>query len=230
MNLYFLLEDEKSFLKVLPRWLEYMNFGYTRVADICNVQQNDYVLQSGQGVSQLVDKVLFETIDTILLNPGKVDILVVMLDAEELEIEERVQEVKERINNRYGSAKLAFDIAVLVCNHCFETWLLGCCGIYPNGCIDEKSDFYQYYCHYNIEESDPEGMKPPVDSRDTTARYHFHYLHELLRYKRIRYSKNRPNHVATEEYFNGIVERVQKTGHLKSFQCFYDFIVSIREN
>ena len=88
MNLYFLLEDEKSFLKVLPRWLEYMNFGYTRVADICNVQQNDYVLQSGQGVSQLVDKVLFETIDTILLNPGKVDILVVILDAEELEIEE----------------------------------------------------------------------------------------------------------------------------------------------
>lgn len=229
MNIYFLLEDEKSFLKVLPKWLEYMDFGYARVADICDVQQNHYVLQSGQGVSQLVDKVLFETIDTILLNPGKIDLLVVILDAEELEMEERVQEVKERISNRYGSVRLTFDITVLVCNHCFETWLLGCCGIYPNEEIDEKSFFYQYFCHYNIEERDPEKMKPPADSGDTIARYHFHYLHELLRYKRIRYSKSRPNNVATEKYFNGMVERIQKTDHLKSFQCFYDFILSIRE-
>lgn len=230
MNLYFLLEDEKSFFKVLPKWLEYMNFGYTRVADICNVQQSDYVLQSGQGVSQLVDKVLFETIDTILLNPGKIDILVVVLDAEELRIEERVREVRERIENRYGIDKLAFDIAVLVCNHCFETWLLGRCGLYPDEEIDGTSDFYRYYCQYNIEESNPEEMRPPADCRETTAQYHFHYLCELLRYNRIRYSKSRPNNVATEEYFNGIVERVQKTGHLKSFQCFYDYIVSIREN
>ena len=34
MNYYFLLEDEKSFMKVLPKWLEYMNFKATRVVDI----------------------------------------------------------------------------------------------------------------------------------------------------------------------------------------------------
>ena len=49
MNFYFLLEDEKSFLKVLPRWFEYMNFKYERVADIQAVKENNYVLQSGQG-------------------------------------------------------------------------------------------------------------------------------------------------------------------------------------
>lgn len=53
MNFYFLLEDEKSFLKVLPLWLEYMNFDCKRVADIQEVQENNYVLQSGQGVTQL---------------------------------------------------------------------------------------------------------------------------------------------------------------------------------
>ena len=73
MNYYFLLEDEKSFLKVLPLWLEYMNFGIKRVPDIQEVQENNYVLQSGQGVTQLVTKALFDTIDTILLNPGKID-------------------------------------------------------------------------------------------------------------------------------------------------------------
>ncbi len=38
MNFYFLLEDEKSFLKVLPVWLSYMNFGCSRVADIYEVE------------------------------------------------------------------------------------------------------------------------------------------------------------------------------------------------
>ena len=50
MNYYFLLEDEKSFLKVLPLWLEYMNFGIKRVPDIQEVQENNYVLQSGRMV------------------------------------------------------------------------------------------------------------------------------------------------------------------------------------
>lgn len=44
MNFYFLLEDEKSFLKVLPSWLEYMDFGCTRVADIQEVETNNYVM------------------------------------------------------------------------------------------------------------------------------------------------------------------------------------------
>ena len=224
MNFYFLLEDEKSFLKVLPSWFEYMKFDCSRVADIQEVQENNYVLQSGQGVTQLVTKVLFDTIDTILLNPGKIDKLVIILDAEELEVEDRRQIVNEKINMRYGFGKINFDIIVFVCNRCFETWFLGCRGLYPIEKVDKTSDFYQYYNHYNIEESDPEEMIPPEGSEETTAKYHFHYLHELLRYKKIRYSKNRPQNVATEEYFKGIVERISLTEHLKSFKSFYDFV------
>lgn len=228
MNFYFLLEDEKSFLKVLPSWLEYMNFECRRVADIQEVQENNYVMQSGQGVTQLVTKVLFDTIDTILLNPGKIDKLVIILDAEELEVEDRKQLVKEQISKRYEVGKINFDIMILVCNRCFETWLLGCRGLYPTEEVDKASDFYQYYKHYNIEASDPEGMIPPDGNEETIAKYHFHYLHELLRYKRIRYSKNKPQNVATEEYFKGIVERIAMTEHLKSFKIFYDFVSGIK--
>ena len=113
MNFYFLLEDEKSFLKVLPLWLEYMNFDCRRVADIQEVQENNYVLQSGQGVTQLVTKVLFDTIDTILLNPDKIDKLVIILDAEELEAEDRKQLVNEQINKHYEREKINFDICLL---------------------------------------------------------------------------------------------------------------------
>lgn len=225
MNYYFLLEDEKSLLKVLPFWLEYMGFKCQRVSDIQEVKENHYILQSGQGVTQLITKVLFDTIDTIIFNPGKIDKLVIVLDAEDLSVEERKRQVNEKIDGHYQREQLAFDIEIIVCNHCFETWLLGSCGLYPVQGVDEKSDFYQYYTHYNIEDKDPEYMNVPQDSSDTIAKYHFHYLHELLRYKKIRYSKSRPQNVATENYFNGIVKRIQNTEHLATFDTFYRFVI-----
>ena len=225
MNFYFLLEDEKSFLKVLPKWLEYIDFGYKRVADIQEIQENNYILQSGQGVTQLVTKALFDTIDTIILNPGKIDKLVVILDAEEMEVDKRKQEVIDKINNHYNNRKMEFDIIILVCNRCFETWLLGCKGLYPKETVERDSFFYPYYNHYNIEECNPEAMLAPEMVDETTAKYHFHYLHELLRYKKIRYSKSNPKNIATSEYFNGIVERINST---KDLQTFYDFIFSVK--
>lgn len=227
MNLYFLLEDEKSFLKTLPFWLRHMNFKCSRVADIQEVRENNYVLQSGQGVTQLVTKALFDTIDTLLINPGKIDVLVVILDAEDLEVNVRKQKVLEQIGRKYDIETFDFDIEVFVCNRCFETWLLGCCGLYPADCPDIQSDFYKYYMNYNVEKSDPEKMKPPKGDKDTIAKYHFHYLHELLRYRGIRYSKNNPKNIATEKYFRGIVERIEKTEHVDSFKNFYDFICRI---
>ncbi|MCI9531497.1 MAG: hypothetical protein HFH38_07075 [Lachnospiraceae bacterium] len=227
MNFYFLLEDEKSFLKVLPYWLEHMGFACRRVADIQAVEENNYVLQSGQGVTQLVTKALFDTIDTILLHPGKIDKLVVILDAEELDAEDRKEEVEEKIRSHYQNVELRFGIVILVCNRCFETWLLGCQGLYPIEEVEEESYFYPYYSYYNTGEQDPEEMVAPENINETTAKYHFHYLHELLRYKKIRYTKKKPDYVATETYFRGIVGRIGTTGHLKSFKGFYDFISDI---
>lgn len=226
MNYYFLLEDEKSFLKVLPLWLKYVGFKCTRVADIVEVKEDNYVLQSGQGVTQLITKVLFDTIDTIIANPGKIDKLIMILDAEEMNCGSRKMQVQEQIAQHYQKKEINFDIETFVCNHCFETWLLGCCGLYPQTTVDEKSDFYPYYVNYNIEENDPEYMTVPEQNTDTIAKYHFHYLHELLRYKKIRYSKSKPQNVATEKFFQGIVQRINATNHLQSFETFYHFILT----
>ena len=35
-------------------------------------------------------------------------------------------------------------------------------------------------------------MPVPQDVQETIAKYHFHYLHEMCRYNKIRYSKNKP--------------------------------------
>lgn len=226
MNYYFLLEDEKSFIKVLPFWLEYMGFKCTRVADIQQVRKNNYIMQSGQGVTQLITKVLYDTIDTILANPGKIDRLVIILDAEEEEIELRKSQVYKKIDDKYAQNELKFETLLFVCNHCFETWLLGKRGLYPTDKIEKNSFIYFYTEYFNIEKSDPENMLVPESVDETIGQFHFHYLHEILRYQKIRYSKKKPNNVAAKDYFEGIVQRVQETNHLKSFKEFYNYFLN----
>ena len=225
MNYYFLLEDEKSFLKVLPYWLEHIGFPCRRVASIMDVHNNHYVLQSGQGVVQLVTKALYETIETIKQNPKKIDKLVVVLDAEDKQAETRKQEVLNKIQEKYVLEQLDFVIQIFVCNRCFETWLLGCEGIYPKD-VESASFFYEYYSHYNIEQNDPEQMLIPTERDESIAHYHFMYLHEMFRYKRIRYNKKKPEYVASASYLEGMRKRIENTEHLHSFKEFIDFILN----
>lgn len=119
---------------------------------------------------------------------------------------------------------------VLVVNHCFETWLLGRVDLYPKEPVDEGSFFYPYYSYYNVERKDPEDMSVPEELDDSIATYHYHYLHDMLRYKKIRYCKSRPRNVGTIDYFNGLLQRINDTVHLQSFREFYDFIQNEKTN
>lgn len=229
MNYYFLLEDEKSLLKVLPSWLEYMEFNCVRVPDISQITNNNYVLQSGQGVTQLITKALFDTIDTIRCNHNKIDKLVIILDSESISVEQRKNEVVDKIKEKYNINELSFEIIIIVCNHCFETWLLGKTGLYPK-VIDKKSFFYQYYNYYNIDKCDPENMLAPHDLYKSIAQYHFHYFHELMRYNKLRYRKNKPDAVAKKEFFIGLCERIENTEHISSFKELVDFIKNEKIN
>lgn len=224
MNYYFLLEDEKSFMKILPKWFEYIGFQCTRVADIKDVEKNNYILQSGKGVTRLITKALFDTIDTIINNPGKIDKLVILIDTENESEEYRKQQIFTKIQETYDMDVFDFEIVIFVCNHCFESWLLGADGLYPQCEVPAESVFYPYYNHYNIEDCDPELMPVPANCNETIAKYHFHYLCELFRHRRIRYSKSKPDVVATQEFFSSMCNRIEQTPHIQSFARFIDFI------
>lgn len=226
MNYYFLLEDEKSFMKILPKWLEYIDFKCIRVVDIKDVKENNYILQSGKGVTQLITKVLFDTIDTILCNPGKINKLVILIDTENGDEEDRKKQIFTKIQEKYNMNEFQFEILVFVCNHCFETWLLGAEGLYPQEDVEKKSDFYPFYKHYNIGEKNPEEMTVPIDCDETIAKYHFHYLCELFRYRKVRYSKSKPDFVSTREYFGSMRKRIEHTDHIPSFAKFINFIMN----
>lgn len=225
VNYYFLLEDEKSFIKVLPSWLEYCGFRSTRVADITEIEKNNYVMQSGQGVTQLITKVLFDTINTILSSEKQIDKLVIIVDAENKTIDERRQEIWDKIHGEYDVGDFNFEIKIIVCNRCFETWLLGAQGYYPNE-IEESSFFNSYYLFYNIEKNDPEQMLKPSFFSKSIAQYHFQYLHEMFRYNKIGYQKKKPRLVATEEFFGKLIKRIKTTSHINSFAELYNFILN----
>jgi hypothetical protein len=231
MNYYFLLEDEQSFIKVLPKWLEYMGFLSTRVADIKEVCKNNYVMQSGQGICQLITRVLYQTIDTIMANPNVIDELIVILDSEDKSVEMRRQEVEKKIENyqREKKVEIDFKYKIFVCNHCFESMLLGNRMLYPKVMPENTNAFWNYYHYYNISEDDPEEMKVPSELEETTAKYHFHYLHEACRYNKIRYSKNKMENVAKKEYFQELVNRINETDHIKSFRELFEYF-SISED
>ena len=241
MNCYFLLEDSKSFIKIFPEWLKFIGFKSTRVADITCVEENNYILQSGCGVTQLITCGLFATIDTIINSNKRIDSLVVILDSEEETVQARKRQVIEKIAEKYDARNLNFEIKIFVCNCCIETWLLGRKNMYPlpiesnpnaenYKCFSKH--FENHYYHYNIEINDPELMSIPDAKSETKARYHFHYFHDLCLYNflsgksPLKYTKSKPNIAMNEDFFDGLMERIYDTDDLESLKEFVCFLKS----
>jgi len=239
MNYYFLVEDEKSFYNLLPYWLDYLDFGCKRVPTINDVVKNNYILESGQGVFQLETKALFRTIDTILDKEGIIDNLVVIVDAEDIGASNRRERILKQIEKQYLNCGILIpcSINVFVCNICLETWLLGCYGIYPNSKSNIKPILRSYCDFYNIEENDPEYMTKPLSVNNSVASYHFQYFHALTqqiateRHKSsLIYRKRNLGCTCYKEYFDGMIERINRTEDLLSFKDFYNFIITESKN
>lgn len=241
MNYYFLVEDSETFYYLLPQWLEYIDFGCKQVECKDYVKQNNYILESGHGITQLETKALYNAIDTILDNPSIFDKLVIIVDAEEIGYENRKQRILNEIEKDYllKGINIPCSIHIFVCNRCIETWLLGCRGIYPKDKVNMKFGFIPYYDFYNIEDNDPEKMGKPSDFKKTIAKYHYEYLHALTqdiaekRHKTLltyRKKHKKLGCVSYQEYFELMINRIERTKDIVSFKEFYNFIISEREN
>lgn len=240
MNYYFLLEDEKSFYKILPYWLNYLDFGCNRVQNINDITTgNNYILESGHGVIQLETKIIFETIETIIDHPNLIDKLIIIVDAEEIGVINRKNRIYNAINEKYiqNNRLIPCSIHVFVCNRCIETWLLGCMGLYPSKKELVSGDFLSYYNFYDIENNDPEKMLKPSSYNKTVATYHFQYLHTLTldiqkqkKLKNFAYRKSSPNCALYKKYFDSIVQRINITEDIDTFKEFYNFIISESKN
>jgi len=231
MNCCILTEDEQSLYRILPYWLDYLDFPCKRVLQISNIQNNNYTLQSGYGIYNLIDEVLLKTINTIIEYNKQIDYLIIILDADEFSIDDRIVKVETKIKDFCCHSKINFKSKVIVCNCCFETWLLCNSKLYPINPPPLDSPFYKFFTYYNVKDLDPENMVKSIipfeNTQNTKAGFHFNYLHEMCRYNHMIYRKNKPDIAANKDFFGEIVTRIETTNHGKSFKHFCDYIKSL---
>lgn len=224
MNLYFLVEGRRSESKVYPKWLEYILPDLKRVYAYDEVDKNNYYLVSGEGYP-LIYRHLKNAVSEVNDVP-QYNYLVLCLDADDAEVEERIEAVYKYLNEENISLSNC-ELKIVVQNRCLETWFLGNRVVYPRQPVNPR--FIEYARYFNVSEKDPEAMGLYKKFRSISL-FHFSYLREMLAERGIRYSKQRPREVVEPHYVDQLKDRVNDTTHLRSLKDFFDFCRMVSSN
>jgi hypothetical protein len=92
MKIYFLVEGRRTEPKIYPCWLSYLIPELAKLKSFDEDCLNGYFIFSGFGYPHLLDEILPDSVEDIN-NSGDYDYLVLVIDAEELSLEERIEEV-----------------------------------------------------------------------------------------------------------------------------------------
>ena len=154
---------------------------------------------------------------------------IVCLDAEEEEVDVRLQEVLTCVATSPVTLDPSVTTRVIVQKRSVETWLLGNKTIYPRNPTGEE--FQEFARHYNVSTHDPELMGLPADCMDNHAQYHHAYLKAMFRERNIRYTKQNPGHASDQSYLNQLVQRVRaaNAAHLATLRVFLDLCENIHQ-
>jgi hypothetical protein len=226
MNLYFLVEGRSTEAQLYPKWLAVLLPKLTRVKTYQDVTQNNYVLVSGDGYPQILQKPLSNSIAEINERQN-FRYLILCLDAEEVSVDERLSEVKKRYAN--GEQLHNADLVTIVQNRCIETWLLGNRRIYKRN--PENEQLREFVSHYDVSQHDPEEM-PLLEPFPTHAAFHKIYLRKLLEERsggRGLYSKTNTDAVGQVTYLEELRTRVNdEPTHLRTFRAFLELCANVK--
>jgi len=218
-NIYFLVEGRRTEKKVYPKWISFLVPKLTEINDAFSVTSNNFYIFSGNGYPSLLNNHLrnsIEDINTI----GKFDYFVVCLDADEVTVLERQNEVLDFIKKNKIVLNSNTKLVIIVQNRCIETWFLGNSKIYKR---NPNSELLQKFINfYNVSVDDPELMEK-YENFDTYADFHETYLSEMLAERNIQYTKVNPRGVTEPDYINQLIKRSSETSHIKTFKRFIDF-------
>ena len=196
----------------------------TRFSNPAETNTDGYFLISGGGYPHLLDKHLPNSAEDVVA-AGDYDYFVLGLDADEVSVDYRMGEVKDRI----AAGSLSFgncSVRVVVQNRCVETWLLGNRKVFTRNPTQGKLlDFTRYY---SVFYDDPEKMGKPSQFRESHAVFHYQYIKAMLAQRNMRYSKKNPGHVVLAPYLESLQERLSQTPeHLATLRTFLELCEEI---
>lgn len=224
MNLYFVLEGEKTEVLLYPKWINYIIPQLTQVEQESDVMTNNYYIFSGGGIPSIYNHTV-NAIKNINDNPI-FDRLIVCLDGEEIGVAARIAEISNYIKESGVKLNDKCKIDYVIQNVCIETWFLGNKKIVKQNSSNQK--LLEYIRHYNIRNEDPEFM----DKKDTfrnKAHFHISYLKEVLKEHNLSYSKSNPKIVTERTYFNELIKRIDNTSHLLSLKKMIEILTDIEK-
>lgn len=224
MNIYFLVEGEKTELKVYPQWLKYLAPHLSQVKYPQDAKNNNYYLLSGKGSPQILTIELEKSVEDIN-KFGNYDCLVLVIDADEMLAEEKTAEVKQFISDKKIVLNPKSELHIIAQKYCMETWFLGNRKVYPRN--TDNVDFINHAQYYDVSQQDPELMQKPKTFVGSTSIYHELYLRKMLATKNIHYTKSNPKEVGEKYYLDELNKRVNETSHLSSLKNFFSFCESI---
>lgn len=220
-NLYFLVEGRRTEAIVYPEWFKIILSKYSRVRVYYDAIKQNYYLFNCNGFPSILNDMENAILD--LNSVGKYGYLIILVDADDLTVDERIKEIEGFIQER--KLKLEnYELKIFVQNKCFETWFLGNRFIYKEN--PSSKIFRELQKHYNVKLSDPELMELPLNqpSNLSISNFHVHYLKEMLKERNLNYSKSNPKVVSNASYLNQLILRKSETNHMTSFTEFVDFL------
>jgi hypothetical protein len=211
---YIVVEGASAETKVYPKWIQYTNKKLTQIYDLENKQDDVFYLISGNGYPNYI-QIIKNAIEDVN-NSKNFDCLVVAVDSEDNTYEEKHNEIKEIIDDKLIYA----EYKIIIQHFCLETWALG----NRVACRKNTTDtlLVAYKKVYDVRINDPELLPSYKDMN--RGQFAFKYLRTMINdwYPRAAYTKANPSILFEEQYFMQIKNRMENTGHIKSFKFFLD--------
>jgi hypothetical protein len=226
VNLFFLVEGDRTEPKIYRKWVEYSFPQLTFVKNIQSITNDCYAIFTGGGYPKIFtdEPSPLEICLTDVKNHGSIDHFFICLDSEEENYQTRFQEVEtelETIKKIDLYPSLQTNIHIILQHCCMETWFLGNSKMLRKNPQNKKLSELKKF--YDVSINDPELMDYP-DGYLTKASFHLDYLKEMLREKNpnLTYTKKYPGPTTEKSYFEALRQRCEKTDHLPSLKRLLD--------
>ena len=218
MNLYVVVEGECE-KTIYAKWIPLVNPTLTQVADLSGLVKDNFFIVSGGGFPRYYS--VIENAIADINEANNIDRLVIAIDSEDQDYEEKYNEVMEFVS-QFGCEKQIFFV---VQHFCLEAWALGNRTMLRRNTSNPR--LREYLRCFDVTKADPELLPPyPLDDLNR-AQFAERYLRTMIndRYTSLTYSKRNPTILAQSGYFLQVKNRFLETNHLRSFKGFLDAFI-----
>ena len=214
MNIHIVVEGVVGEKKVYQHWVPLVNPNLSYVQHISEIQDNHFTIIAGGGYPHYYE-VIDAAIDDVNTQ-GNIDRLVVAVDSEEMAFGEKYAEIDALLSKSHCIA----EIRVVIQHFCLETWALGNRRIIRPKPQDPRLRGYKR--SYDVRNDDPELLPAYPPEELNRAQFAEKYLRRALqdKHRNLTYTKSNPNALLHSKYFQRVQERLEQTGHIRSFEAF----------